>query len=546
MAMVSLTADSNPTSKRGLRRAGLPVLSVISLLGPVGNLRMRSVSRCLTIRKSISVGALVTVEDFVDQGLDRLVIAPALSEDTVGNVETHGVDVIPASARHSKPNELFFVFLGSQMCFGIIVIGALPIIFGLGFWAAVLAITVGIAVGSTFFGLLAMLGAKTGTNGPVASGAHFGVKGRVIGSMMCVMGCLGFYALTVWTGGEALVAAGTKLLGWPSSSNLLAGGAVLIWLLTFVVAIFGHATIVATETLISYVIGAILIVAVIALAPQFNSSYAGGNYVLHSFWRTWLLAASVSAALPISYAPVLNDYSRYLPENTSMIRASWAAGGGMFVGSWLALVFAAYVTTIFKSSDSPFVSGLMKIAPAWLAVLIAFVGLIGSQPQGSLCLYNAGLGLQTIVPRANRVPTTMVLSLIGLLLVFSGIYLTKLTDMLSAFITLLECSVTPWLAINLVGYFKVMRGHYEPHDLLRRGRGAKAGRYWYKNGWNGSALAGWFGGVIGGLLFVESDVMSGPLAVLTGGTSVAWLIAGVLGGGIYWLLQKSVPTTSPN
>ena len=456
--------------------------------------------------------------------------------DDVAHIEARGVDIIPESERHSVPSDVFYVFAGSQMCLGIIVIGGLPVIFGLSFWASLAAITAGLALGSMAFGLLAMFGAKTGTNGPVASGAHFGVKGKALGTVMGVLITLGFYALTVWTGGEAVVAAGEKLLGWEVSSNSMFIAAILIGALTVAVAIYGHDLIVKSETFVTYAIAGILLITAMVLAPQFDASFAGtGDYVLGSFWPTWLLASSICAALPISYSTILNDYTRYLPSNTKTSSAISAAAGGMFIGCWLAFAFAAYVTTLFTSVDAPFVSSLIEMVPSWLVILFALVGIIGSQPQGSLCLYSGGLGMQSMVPKTSRVPWTLLHSAAGVVLVWAGIYLMDMATMLIAFLTLIECLVSPWMAIIIVGYFHVTRGNYTPKDLLVNN---SASQYWYSGGWNTSALAAWILGSIVGLLFVQTDIFNGPLGDLTDGTNAAWLIAGIVGAVSYAFLQK--------
>lgn len=458
-------------------------------------------------------------------------------QDAVGRIELRGVDYVPKEERHSKPRELFFVFAGAQMCFGIIVVGSLPILFGLGFWDAVTAITAGLLVGSALFGPLAMFGPKTGTNGAVASGAHFGVRGRIIGSVITIVVSLFFVSLTVWTGGEALVAGFGKLFGWGQGENALALGAAIISAAIILVAIYGHATIVASETFVSYTIGAILIITAIALSPQFDG-HSGGAYKLGDFWSTWFLSAAVCAALPISYATFLNDYSRYLPEDVEPRKAVWAASSGMFVGLWIAFVFAAYVTTLFPSTDTAFVSGLMAVSPVWVVILMILVGIVGSQPQGSLCVYNAALGLQGLGVPLGRVGATVVLSLISLALVFTGIYIVNMVDVIISFLALIEVAVSPWLAINIVGYWIVRRGQYWPKDLFAYVIEGGRGRYWYSNGWNLPAVVAWAVGTLAGLMFIHTEVFTGPLFDVFGGVSLEYIIAFVVAGLLYGALER--------
>jgi purine-cytosine permease-like protein len=90
------------------------------------------------------------------------------------------------------------------MTFGTILIGWLPVVFGLGWWASISSITVGVAFGSVFFAWFSLIGPRTGTNSAVSSGAHFGVVGRLVGSIQALFIAIGYAALTVWVSGDML------------------------------------------------------------------------------------------------------------------------------------------------------------------------------------------------------------------------------------------------------------------------------------------------------------------------------------------------------
>lgn len=459
-------------------------------------------------------------------------------------VELQGVELIPDEDKQSDPKDLFFVFFGSQMCFAIIILGSLPIVFGLGFWDALGAITTGLLIGSLFFALLAPFGMRTGTSASLATASHFGLRGKAIGTFIATFTALGCYALTVWTGGEAVAAGVARLLGWEMSQHLLALGAVAICGMTILAAIFGHAIIVATEKMVSYGAAIVLVIVALTLLPDFEPEYAGGEYLLGSYWPTWFLAMTICAAIPVSYATWLNDYTRYLRPGTSPSKAMWAAGGGMFIGCWLSLNFAAAVMTMLQSPDTPFVTGLIGLVAWWAALLLALVGVIGSQPQGSLLLYGAGLGVQSLFPSLTRISATIMLSIFGLALVFGGIYVVDMLGMVAAFLVVDQCVIAPWLAIHLVGYCFVMKGRYKPQDLfipVSHGGGS----YWYHRGWNVNALVAWLIGVGTGLMFVNTEYFQGPLSTLVGGISLDWIVAGAAGGLIYYVLERLSRRTAP-
>ena len=56
--------------------------------------------------------------------------------DVVGKVEHRGVDFIPHDERHSSPRNIFWIFIGANLCVALFVVGWLPVSFGLGWWAS--------------------------------------------------------------------------------------------------------------------------------------------------------------------------------------------------------------------------------------------------------------------------------------------------------------------------------------------------------------------------------------------------------------------------
>ena len=55
--------------------------------------------------------------------------------DSFGKIETHGIDYIPDEDRHSNPMNIFWILIGANLTFGLIVLGALPVSFGLSWWS---------------------------------------------------------------------------------------------------------------------------------------------------------------------------------------------------------------------------------------------------------------------------------------------------------------------------------------------------------------------------------------------------------------------------
>jgi purine-cytosine permease-like protein len=468
---------------------------------------------------------------------------PEVAHDgaVIGQIEVRGIDYIPESERHSKPSNLFWVWIGTQMCFGIIVIGSLPIAFGLGWWSAVTAITVGLAVGCLLYAPFSLLGPRTGTNSAVSSGAHFGLVGRLVGSVQALLIAIGFAALTLWLGGDSIVSGLAKLIGTPDNDGMRILVYAILGVTVIVIAIYGHAMVLAAQKFLVPTIGLILVIGFFAKLGDFDSGYKGGEYLLGSFWPTWLLSATVALSLPISYSPFANDFARYVSRKRySNTAVMVAAGSGMFVGCWLTLVFAAYMSTMFTDGSSAFVAGLVDISPNWYVVLIIIVGLLGSFAQGALCLYGTGLDTSSLIPRLPRVPATLVISALTVTFVYIGGLVLDAVDTVSAFLLILNVVCAPWMLITLIGLW-YCRGRYYPYDLQLFNMGKSGGAYWYWHGINPRALVAFVPAVVIGLLFINTTLFVGPWANVASGVDLSFISSAVIAVVIYGLLLLIFP-----
>ncbi|MGH3972674.1 MAG: purine-cytosine permease family protein, partial [Pseudonocardiaceae bacterium] len=448
--------------------------------------------------------------------------------------------MIPPGQRQSSAREFLWIWHSAQFSLGTVVLGALPVVFGLGWWASVSAVLLGLLLGTAVFAPLVRFGKRTGTNDPISSGAHFGVRGRVIANLITAVVALGFFAVAVWTGASATLVAGQRLLGTPTDAAALAVAIPLVAGLVALVAGYGHRTLLAAYKLLALVGGVVLLALVLVLTPRFDPGYAGGNYVLDGFWQTWLLAVSFAATLPISYSTFQGDYSRYLRPEISDRSAMLWSGVTMYTSNAVALLVGAYVTTTLANPDQPWVISVADVVPAWFAAVFALFGLVGTVSQGGLCLYAAGLSANSVFWRASRARTTLAMSVLGTAVLYLGAIAYDAIDSISAFVLVLLVLVSPWAAIMLVG-FALHRGQYHPPDLHTFATPHRRGRYWYTHGVNPRAIGAFIPAVALGLLFVDNSLYRGPLARLTGGIDLSWVAPFVVAALIYLLANWVAP-----
>ncbi|PPS71461.1 MULTISPECIES: cytosine permease [Streptomyces] len=211
-------------------------------------------------------------------------------------IEQRGVDTIPEGERTSGPRDLVSILLGSNLCLGVIVFGWLPPSFGLDWWSSVGAVLAGTVVGVLFTAPLALVSLRTGTNLSTSSGAQFGVRGRLVGSVVGLLLALGYTALTVWIGGDVMVTVLGRLAGLPQggiSYGVIYG---LLAAATVAGAVHGYRVLLAMSRVLAFGMTALLALGVIAYAPGFTAAALPetGGYLLGGFWPTWLLAAVVA------------------------------------------------------------------------------------------------------------------------------------------------------------------------------------------------------------------------------------------------------------
>jgi purine-cytosine permease-like protein len=429
---------------------------------------------------------------------------------------------------------------GPQFGFGNMVFGSLGIVFGLSWWSTFTAVSVGVALGSLIFAGVAVQSPKTGTNNAVSSGAFFGVTGRYLGSLISLFIGLTFFAILVWTSGQTIVVVFHRIFGTGTGNVALSIAMLVVSLLSFVLAIYGHATLVASFRLIAIASAGVSLLALIVLAGKFHN-VDGGSYRLGAYWPTWVLAMALAALLPITWGPFIGDYGRYIPSKAKASTCALAAGLGIFAGCWLAEIVGAFAATTFKEPTTDFATGFPAASPLWFAVLLMIApGGLANIESAAMCVYNAALDLQAVFWRLTRAQLTFVMSAIGLAAAYIALIAFDAIESIEAFATLMVVTCTPWMVIMTIGHL-MRHGRYEPMDLQAFADHAKTGVYWFTGGFNIRALVAWGAAVAVGMLFTSTSIIAGPLTRHVSGIDLSFTSAAVVGGVLYYALVKIFP-----
>jgi NCS1 family nucleobase:cation symporter-1 len=453
-----------------------------------------------------------------EQNLEELGIA----------VERHSIDHIPASQRHGSVTSLFTIWFGANMHMTTIVTGALGTILGLPLPWAILALLLGNLFGAVFMALHSAQGPKLGIPQMIQSRAQFGFHGAILPLILVVLMYIGFFASSTVLGGGALAA----WLGIGFVPATIALSAVIT-----VLSIYGYWAIHRLERIFSVIAFFTFVFLTWRLFTQHDVGAAWHNGV--SPPGLFLLILSIAATWQITYAPYVADYSRYLPEDTS-IRAAfwWTYAGSVIATVWMmsmGAVAAAVAGNMFQGGSSQFI---VDLAPGIGGPVISGVLVFGVMAANVLNLYGIFMSVTTTltaikpfpVTRPVRAVMTVILSAIGTSvgILGQGDFVHNLVN----FILFLSYFLIPWTAINLADFYWVRQERYDLKAIFDPN-----GQYGSVN-WR--TMIAYLVAVAAEIPFMSTTFYTGGLVDRLGGADIAWIVGLVIAAALYVVLMRPV------
>ena len=467
---------------------------------------------------------------------------------SVVTVEQHGVESIPDQDRTSSIFDFMRLCWGGANSLATAVLGAFPIMFGLSFWQATAAAVLGVVVGSLILAPMAIFGPITGTNNAVSSSAHFGVVGRIVGSFLSLLTAIAFFAISVWSSGDAVVGAARLVFHIRGSDLEVALVYAVFALSVLIVCIYGFQMMLLVNKIAVIASTALFVLGLAAFWPLFDAGFAGTGlrWGAPGFWPIFISSALIVLSNPISFGAFLGDWTRYLPRSTSKpklifatIAAQWLTLLPFLFGVITASVVARRAPDYLARAD--YTGGLLYIAPGYLLAPLLLLAVLSGMSTGTTSLYGTGLDFSSVFPRLSRPRATLLIGTLACALIFLGRFYFSLFGSISTFVSLIIVTTTPWMVIMMIGYI-VRRGFYIPDAMQIFNRGQTGGPYWFKAGWNVAGMSAWILSSIVALLAVNiPGHFVGWLGNRAGGLDVSLLAALLLPTLLYPLCLKLFP-----
>ncbi|WP_337883494.1 purine-cytosine permease family protein [Chromobacterium haemolyticum] len=441
-------------------------------------------------------------------------------------LETRSIDYVPAEERRGKAwHQAPFWFAGNFVLTTMMVGFAGPLL-GLGVGWSILAIALGVGLGTLLMACHANQGPRLGLPQMIQSRAQFGRRGAVLPFMAAVFVYIGFNVFDVILAADAIAVVFEAPR--PASYALLIAAAGIV-------SIVGHDLLHVVQRWLTCVL--ILIFGALSIALCVRLAAAGGVEMGVFAWSAWLAQMSAAAGYQLSYSVYVSDYSRYLPEETPAARLiAWTWLGAAGSALWLMSLGAVLAGELAPSNV---IEGLRQLgealAPGFgvLAVLIAAPALVGIM---AVNFYGAMLTGLSALDAMRPVPRGLIFRVGGITVSAVVVWLSALglsADYLASFnvfVSLMLYLLVPWSAVNLVDFYWVRRGRYAIRDIC-----LADGVY---GQWSRPGLLSYLGGLLAMLPFVVLGACAGPAARALGGVDLSWVVGLLVSGGAYWMLSR--------
>lgn len=314
----------------------------------------------------------------------------------------------------------------------------------LGFGRGLAAILVGHVIGCIMLFLAGVIGGKTRKSAMETVKDSFGSHGGQLFAILNVLQLVGWTAIMIYDG--ALAAGGIFTVGhWVWC--LVIGALIIVWILIGITNL-GKVNTVAMAAL--FILTLIL----------FKIIFFDGTVVTSITDETFSFGAAVelAVAMPLSWLPLISDYTREAKEPVKATAVSTVVYGVVSCFMYLVGMGAALFT---GESD---IAQIMVKAELGIAGLLIIV--FSTVTTTFLDAYSAGISSETVVSRWNGKHLAIVVTVIG-----TAAAIVYPMDNITDFLYLIGSVFAPMIAIQIADFFllkqdKSSRAVYVPNMII--------------------------------------------------------------------------------
>ena len=300
----------------------------------------------------------------------------------------------------------------------------------LGFGKGVLAIIIGHIIGCMMLFLAGVIGGKTRRSAMETVKMSFGEKGGIFFSFLNVLQLVGWTAIMIYDG--ALAANGVLHTGrWVWC--LVIGALIILWIVIGITNL-GKINTVAMAALFILT----LVLSRVIFGDGSVVAGAGGDAM------TFGAAVELSVAMPLSWLPLISDYTREAKEPVKATAVS--AGVYGVVSCWM---YVIGMNAAIYTGESDIASIMVK---AGLGIAGLLIIVFSTVTTTFLDAYSAGISSESVFSKINGKYAAIVVTVIGMI----GAIIYPM-DNITDFLYLIGSVFAPMIAIQIADFFILKR-----------------------------------------------------------------------------------------
>ena len=386
------------------------------------------------------------------------------------------MDIQPISASERNLGGMDFFLLWAGVAISLAEIWAGGFLAPMGFGMGLTAIILGHIIGNTFMALGGMMGSEHGIMSMVSVRPSFGIRGSNLAAVLNIIQLVGWASIMLIIGGRAGAMLGKSSGGILANENFwifVIGIGTLAWALYI-----GKS---AWKIMQTAAVIALFLVMVMMTWVSFRE-FGTGALAAAPKEMPFMIGLDFVIVMPISWLPVVADYSRFSKKTGSAFWNTW--WGYFIVSSWMYILGLMATLVTGDSDPSTLILQMMgKIGMAIPAlIMVVFSTITSDFPD----VYSAACSMMNI---SRKVNSNTFMWIAGILSIIVAMIFPA--QQYENFLLFIGGMFVPLFGVVLSDYFFIRKRKLNAEAIYKIG-----GSYWYYKGFNIVALISWAAGFL--------------------------------------------------
>ncbi|MDM8515449.1 putative hydroxymethylpyrimidine transporter CytX [Desulfobacterales bacterium HSG16] len=381
------------------------------------------------------------------------------------------MDIKPVSLSKRNLGGIDFFLLWAGVAISLAEIWAGGYLAPMGFWLGFLAIIIGHVIGNTLMGLGGIMGSDHGIMSMVSVRPSFGIRGSGLAAILNIIQLVGWASIMLIIGGRAGAMLGQStggILAYSQFWIVIIGLGTLIW------ALFTGKTIWKVLQVVSVIC---LMLIIMAMTFVSFAEYGLGIFKPRSGDMPFMLGLDFVIVMPISWIPLVADYSRFSKNTKSAFWNTW--WGYFIVSSWMYIL--GLVATLVTGETEPGILILKMMGTLGLALpalaMVVFSTITSDFPD----IYSATCSMLNI---SQKISAKTFMWIVGIFSILVAMVFPA--DKYETFLLFIGSMFIPLFGVVLTDYFLLRKRKINTAALFDPN-----GEYWYYKGFNITAILCW-------------------------------------------------------